>query len=216
MMESSNLNDFRDMIRNKQADIKTLATLIIKDEKVMSAALHNLTEKNETIRYNSYRAIKTITAEQPVVFYPYWDYFVSQLASENTYHILAGIHILADLNRVDTERRFEKIFEQYYQLLNHPSMVVISHVCLASGRNMLYKPGLAGKIEDILLSIDQFIGKQKHRDLIKGAVLEAFTEARTITSRKQEIREFATTLLKSCESPKSRKLAKKYLDAPDT
>jgi hypothetical protein len=214
-MKTSFLSKFRDKICVKQADIPSLAALIIRDEKVMAAALDNLTEKNETIRYNSYRAIKTITASQPGVFYQYWDFFMSQLESQNTYHILVGIHILADLCSADTEARFEKIFEQYYNLLNHKSMVIISHVCLASGRIMLHKPGLTSKIEDILLKIDQFIGQQKHKDLIKGAVLEAFTEARAITRRKPEIREFAIMLLDSAESPKSRKLAKSYLEHPD-
>jgi hypothetical protein len=80
---------------------------------------------------------------------------------------------------------------------------------------MLHKPGMVNRIEEILLNIDQFIGKQKHKDLIKGAVLEAFTEARIITRRKQEIRKFATSLLESPDSPKSKKLAKIYLENPD-
>jgi len=174
-METSSLSDFQDKICIKQADINALATLIIKDEKVITAALEN----------------------------------------QNIYHILVGIHILADLTSADTGARFEKIFEQFYNVLFHKSMVVISHVCLASGRIMLHKPGLRRKIEDILLKIDQFIGQQKHKDLIKGAVLEAFTEARTITRRKQDIQEFARTLLNSAENPKSRKLAKSYLEDPD-
>jgi hypothetical protein len=214
-METTSLKDFQDEVCIKQADIKSLAALIIKDEKVMAAALDNLSQKNETIRYNSYRAIKSITESQPGIVYPYWDFFISQLESNNTYHILVGIHILADLASFDIEDKFEKIFDQYYKLLNHRSMILISHVCLASGRIMLHKPGLAGKIEDILLNIDRFIGKQKHKDLIKGAVLEAFSEARTLTTRKREIREFAATLLESADSPKSRKLAKKYLETSD-
>ena len=60
-MEKKSVSVFRDKIQVKQADLKSLATLIIKDEQVMAAALENLTAKNETIRYNSYRAIKTIT-----------------------------------------------------------------------------------------------------------------------------------------------------------
>ncbi len=214
-MENASLEDFRDHVCTRQADIKSLADLIISDERVMAAALDNLTQKNETIRYNSYRAIKTLTEKQPGLFYPHWDFFISQLHSENTYHILVGIHILADLTRVDKEGRFEKIFDRYYQLLNHRSMVVISHVCLASGRIMQHKPGLISKIEDILLKIEQYIAGQKHKDLIKAAVLEAFTEARSLTIRKKEIREFATSLLDSAESPKGRKLALSYLESQD-
>jgi hypothetical protein len=215
IMERTSVSDFQNAVRDKQADIKSLSLMVLRDEEVMAAALENLTDKNETIRYNSYRAIRSITGSTPAVFYPYWDVFKSQLESDNTYHVLVGIHILADLAMVDTSARFEEMFEQYYQLLNHRSMVVVSHLCLASGRIMLYKPALSGSIEDILLNIDRFIGQQKHKDLIKGAVLEAFTEARPLLHRKKEIREFAMGLLQSSESPKSRKLAKIYLEEPD-
>jgi hypothetical protein len=95
-METKSLSDFRNKICVKQADIKSLTDLIIRDQKVMAAALDNLTQKIETIRYNSYRAIKSITESDPGVFYPYWDFFMSQLESGNTYHILVGIHIRAD------------------------------------------------------------------------------------------------------------------------
>jgi hypothetical protein len=214
-MTKTPLSEFQRYVRVKQTQIQPLTDLIINHDRILAAALENLTEKNETIRYNSYRAIKAITESQPGIIYPHWDFFASQLQSPNAYHILSGIHILADLSRVDTEAKFERIFTPYYELLNHRSMVVVSHVCLASGRLMRYKPGLAHKIEDILLNIDQHIQKQKQKDLIKGAVLEAFTEARSVTRRKQEIREFATQLLDSPESPKSRKLASRYLADPD-
>jgi hypothetical protein len=214
-METGSLLEFRERVSLKQTDIGYLADLVLRDPTVLAAALDNLTEKNETIRYNSYRAIKSITETQPTLLYPYWDFFISQLQSENSYHKLVGIHILADLASTDSEDRFEKIFEPFYHLLHHRSMVVVSHVCLASGRIMRFKPGLSRKIEDLLLDIDRFIGKQKHKDLIKGAVLEAFTEARSLTTRKKDIRYFATRLLASSDSPKSRKLAIKYLEDPD-
>ena len=214
-MERKSLGDFQHEVCKKQASVASLAELILSHETVLAAALENLTEKNETIRYNSYRALKSITASKPAIPYPYWDVFESQLESDNTYHILVGIHILADLAGVDTEARFEKIFKRYYGLLNHRSMVVVNHLCLASGRIMRYKPALSGRIEDNLLNIDRYIVRQKHKDLIKGAVLEAFTEAKTLLRRKKEIREFAMGLLQSSESPKSRKLAKKYLEEPD-
>ena len=214
-METLYLLEFRKKVSVKKAAIESLAELILKDTTVLAAALENLTEKNETIRYNSYRAIKMITVSKPALFYPYWDFFTAQLESENTYHKLVGIHILADLASIDSENRFEQLFEQYYHLLHHSSMVVVSHVCLASGRLMLFKPDLIRKIEDLLLDIDRFIGKQKHKDLIKSAVLEAFTEARSRTARKKDIRDFASRLLGSSDSPKSRKLARKYLEVPD-
>jgi len=212
-MISKPLAQFRDKINAREPDLEIIASLILKDHDVLNKALDNLTEKNETLRYNTYRAIKTVTGSDPGYFYPHWDFFVSQLESTNTYHILVGIHILADLTAADTESRFEELFDNYYDLLNHKSMIVVSHTCLASGRIMIHKSGLLANIEDKLLNIDRFIKQQKHKDLIKGAVMEAFTEARSVTARKDEITEFARVLSRSSDSPKSRKLAMKYLES---
>ena len=212
-MNPNPFTQFQKKITASEPDLKALASLILKDPDVLNKALDNLTQKNETIRYNTYRAIKTITETDPGCFYPHWDFFVSQLESRNTYHILVGLHILADLTAADPGNRFVKLFDRYYDLLNHKSMIVVSHVCLASGRIMTHKPGLIAMIEDKMLNIDRFIKEQKHKDLIKGAVLEAFTEAKVLTGRKEEIKEFARSLLDSSESPKSRKLAIKYLES---
>jgi hypothetical protein len=211
-MKTNPYKQFRDKITAGEPDLEVLASLILEDPDVLNKALENLTEKNETIRYNTFRSIKMITESDPGFIYPYWDFFISQLESSNTYHILVGVHILADLTAADPEARFEILFDDYYDLLNHKSMIVVSHVCLASGRIMIHKPGLIARIEDKLLNIDRFIKQQKHKDLIKGAVMEAFTEARALTVRNDEIKEFARTLSHSSESPKSRKLAKKYLE----
>ncbi len=211
-METKPLQRFREAVKAKDPDIELISGLILNHSEVLQDGLHNLTEKNETIRYNSFRALKQIAETRPGVLFPHWDFFITQMESTNTYHVLVGIHILADLAAVDTEYRFEKIFERYYGLLNHRSMVVVSHVCLASGRLMKHKPGLMPAIVDKLLDIDRFIEQQKHKELIKGAALEAFAEAWPEISRRDEILEYARSLLEAGESPKSRKLARKFLD----
>jgi hypothetical protein len=209
---SGTLQKFRDAISSKNPDLEWLASWIRSSDRILSDALANLTLKNETIRYNSYRALRIISKSDPMLLYPHWDFFVSQISSQNTYHILSGIHILADLTRVDDESRFEAIHGQFYDLLNHKSMVVVSHVSQASGRILLNKPLLREKIEAILLGIDTCIGQHKHQDLIKAHVMEAFTEAREVLILTERVRQFALSLTDSSESPKCRKLAKEFLN----
>ena len=43
-------------------------------------------------------------------------FFVNLLSSDNTYHKLSAIRIIANLTKIDTENKFEKIFNRYYDL----------------------------------------------------------------------------------------------------
>ena len=104
-MKTNPITQFQDKITAGEPDLEVLASLILEDPDVLNKALENLTEKNETIRYNTFRAIKRITESDPGFIYPYWDFFISQLESSNTYHILVGVHILADLSTADPEAR---------------------------------------------------------------------------------------------------------------
>jgi hypothetical protein len=208
----SSIERFREVVSLKNPDLEGLAEMIMDSGQVLPEALANLTQKDETVRYNSFRALKILAETRPELLYPHWDVFVTQLRSQNSYHILSGLHLIADLTAIDGYSRFEKIFPEYYDLMSHKNMVIITHVALASGRILLYKPSLRKKVENKLLGIDTYLEHQKHRDLIKAGVLEAFLEAVKVLTQRDKIRRFALPLIDSADSPKCRKLARTLLD----
>jgi len=194
----------------KNIDIRAIAKKALTDDKLLAELLDNLRSKKETIRYNSHKVLSQISEEQPKLLYGQWDYFVRFLDSDNTYHKLSAIILLANLTKIDRGNKFEKIFNKFYGLLNDKSFITAAYVCGASGKIALAKPKLQAKITNRLLSIDKTQHEQERKDLVKANIIEAFEEYYDQIRGKKKIVEFVEKQL-NCESPKTRKAAKEFL-----
>jgi HEAT repeat protein len=180
----------------------------IKDEKAISELLGALKSKDDTERYSSFKVLLRLSEEQPELLYPNWDFLVEMLDSDNAYQKLIAVRLVANLTRVDTENRFEKIFDKYYNLLND-SVIVAGHITADSGKIARAKPKLQAEITARLLNIDKT--SQKHRGLIKAGAIESFGEYFEESKDKGKMIEFVKQQL-DCESPKTRKKAREFLE----
>jgi hypothetical protein len=179
----------------------------IRAEKSISELLEVLKSKNDTERYGSFKVLLHLSQEKPETLYPHWDFLAGMLDSENAYRKLSAVRLLANLTRADSENRFEKIFDKYYNLLND-SVIIAGHVTANSGRIARAKPALQAQITARLLNIDKTM--QKHKDLIKSGAIDSFDEYFAESGDKESIIEFVKKQLDG-ESPKTRKKAKEFL-----
>ena len=200
---SPNLND-------KNIDIEAVANKAQEDDKLLAKLLDNLRTKNETIRYNSHKVLFSISEQRPKVLYPKWDFFTDLLDSDNTYHKLSAVQLLANLTKADKDNKFEKIFDKYYGLLDDRSFITAAYVSGASGKIARAKPKLQTKITSRLLNIDKIHHPQERIDLAKASVIEAFEEYFHQSKNKKRIVDFVQKQL-NCQSPKTRKKAKEFL-----
>jgi hypothetical protein len=194
----------------KNIDIKTIAKKAVKDDKFLEELLGNLWSKKETIRYNSHKVLLEISEEQPNILYGHWDYLVKFLDSDNTYHKLSAIILLASLTKADSQNKLEKIFNKFYDLLNDKSFITAAYVSKASGKIALAKPKLETKITNRLLNIDKTHHQQERKDLAKAYIIETFEVYYTKARQKKKIVEFVEKQA-NCASPKTRKAAKEFL-----
>ena len=194
-------------LNNKNANIHGIAETASNDADDLSELLEKLKSRNETIRYDSFNALLLISQKNPEVLYPRWKFFEDFLDSDNAFRRLMAVQIIPNIVRVDTENRFEKIFDRYYDLLND-SVIVASHLTANSGRIARAKPHLVSAITNKLMSIDNTT--QKHKDLVKSGAIQSFDEYFSEADKKEEILEFVREQL-TCESPKTRKEAQKFL-----
>jgi hypothetical protein len=197
-------------LNDKNANIESITGKALENRDILSELLDGLKSKVETYRYNCYKVLYSISQTRPEVLYPEWNRFAESLSSDNSYHKMAAIHLIANLTRVDTENRFEEIFDKYYSLLDDRSMVVAYYVASVSGRIVKAKPGLEKAITDKLLSIDKTHHKPGRKELIKTGVIEAFSDYFEESSDKEKITNFVKQQLNS-ESSKTRKTAKIFV-----
>jgi hypothetical protein len=197
-------------LNNKNIDIKAVAKKALKDNKLLAELLDNLWSKNETIRYNSHKVLFSITEEHPQILYSKWDYFVKFLDSDNTYHKLSAVLLLANLTKIDKSNKFEKVFNRFYGLLNDKSFITAAYVAGVSGKIAKAKPKLQTRITNRLLNIDKTHHNPERRDLVKGAAIESFKEYYEEAKNKKKILDFVKKQLKS-RSPKTKKIANEFI-----
>lgn len=200
-------------ISDKDITSKSTAEKALADEKLLSELLDGLMLKNETLRYNCFKVVLFISEEHGEVLYPKWDFFVKLLDSDNTYRKMSGLQIIANLTKVDTDKKFDDIFDKYYSLLGDKGTVVAAHLAANSGKIARAKPDLQARITDKLLNIDNvYAGKQP--DLVKGYIIEAFALYFEEAEKRNKIVEFARNQLNS-SSPRTRKQAEHFLSKLD-
>jgi hypothetical protein len=198
----------------KNVDISPVVKKALHDRQVLAGLLNGLMSKKETFRYNCSRTLERISEEHGKALYPHWDYFVDLLSSDNTYHKISALNILAHLVKDDTDRRFIEVFERYYQLLDDRSMITATYVARYSARIVKAKPELENIITGRLLNIDKTHHDPERKDLIKGYTLESFSDYFETANNKRGILEFAREQLHS-KSPKTKKIAKAFLEKWD-
>lgn len=201
-------------LKRKSINVGAVANKALKDDKLLVELLENLWSKNETMRNNSHKVLLFLAQEQPKALYGKWDYFIKFLDSDNTYHKLSAIEILANLTRVDALNKFDKIFNRFYALMNDRSFITAAYLARTSGTIAKAKPKLQTKITNRLLSIDKTHHDPERRDLVKASAIEAFAEYFQQAKNKKRIIEFVERQLKS-KSPKTRKTAKEFLGRVD-
>lgn len=121
---------------------------------ILPEVLNGVSSSKAAIRYGCAKVLMDLSEEYPEKLYPYMDYFVNLLDSK--YRILTwnAMAIIANLAKVDRDKKFDAIFDKYYGFLNNEYMVTVASVVGNSGKIALAKPYLAQKITNELLKVE--------------------------------------------------------------
>ncbi len=106
------------------------------------------------IRYGCAKVLMDLSENKPEKLYPHMASFIDLLDSK--YRILTwnALAIIANLTKVDADKKFDAIFAQYYSFINDGHMVTVANVVGNSGKIALAKPYLIPKITDELLKVE--------------------------------------------------------------
>jgi hypothetical protein len=201
-------------LNKKSINVKKVAKKALEDKAALSELLEGVLSKKEIIRFNSFKVLLLLSEEHPKVLYAKWDFFADLLSSPNTYFKYIAIHIITNLTKVDTESRFEKIFDKFYGLLDDKSVIPASHVAGSSAKIARAKPGLQTKITNKLLAIDKTHHQPERKDLIKGYAIDSLSEFFEESRNKKKILDFVEKQL-NARSPRTRKKAKEFIEKWD-
>jgi len=185
--------------------------IAIADAEILNEILQGLKSKNEFFRYNCHKVIFQMSKTHPQLLYSKWDYFFDLLESPNAYHRMSAINIISHLTYADTDKKFDRVFDRYFQFLDDKSMIVARYLAISAGIIAKNKPYLGEKIMEKLLEIENTHHKEERKDLIKHDIIQSFSVLFDKMAEKEKVISFIEKQLNS-SSPKTRKTAKAFLN----
>jgi hypothetical protein len=164
--------DLLKKIENKKITKDALVKKIKNDFLILPEIISGVSSPKASIRYGCSNALTVLSDENPKELYPYMDFFINLLDSD--YRILrwAAIVIIANLSKVDTKNKFDKIFDKYFSYLDDEYMVTVANIVGNSGKIALAKPHLTQKITDTLLTIENISTTPHLSDECKRVITE--------------------------------------------
>ena len=142
------------------------------DFNLLPILLTGVSSPKAAIRYGCAKILMGLSAEHPEKLYPYMDTFVGLLSSK--YRILTwnAMAIIANLAKVDKEKKFDAVFDKYYGFLNDEYMVTVANVVGNSGKIALAKPYLIPRITEKLLTVENVAVTPHLTDECKRVIAE--------------------------------------------
>ena len=123
------------------------------DFDLLPKLLEGTSSSKATIRYGCGKVLMDLSEKYPEKLYPYMDSFIELLNSKHRILTWNALAIIANLTRVDEDRKFEAIFDKYYSFLSNEYMVTVANVVVNSAKIALAKPYLAQRITAQLLKV---------------------------------------------------------------
>lgn len=141
-------------LASKSITKKELLHMVEQDFDLLPEVLNGVASSKAAIRYGCAKVLMDISEKHPEMLYPHMDFFIDLLNSN--YRILTwnAMAIIANLVRVDEDKKFDAIFDKYYGFLSDAYMVTVANVVGNSAKIALAKPYLTQRITNELLKTE--------------------------------------------------------------
>ena len=173
IMESELLQN----LKNKSITKEELLQKVKQDFGILPEVLKGVASSIPAIRYGCAKVLMDLSEEHPEKLYQYMDSFIGLL--NNKYRILTwnAIAIIANLTKVDEDKKFDAIFDQYYSFLNDKYMVTVANIVGHSSKIALAKPYLIQRITNELLKVENISTNPHLTEECKRVIAERTIES---------------------------------------
>lgn len=147
-------NELLQKLVDKSITKEDLLQKVKQDLDLIPIVLNGTSSTKAAIRYGCAKVLMDMSEEHPEQIYPYFNDFIVLLDSK--YRILTwnAIAIIANLTKVDKNKKFDVIFEKYFGFIDDEYMVTVANVVGNSGKIALAKPYLIERITKELLKVE--------------------------------------------------------------
>jgi len=147
-------NELLAKLANKSMTARELLQIVEQDWTLLPRLLEGVSSSKASIRYGCSKVLMGLSEAHPTKLYPFIDSIIDLLDSKYRILIWNALAMIANLARVDENKKFDAAFDKYYSFVNNEYMVTVANVVGHSGKIALAKPYLTDKITNELLKVD--------------------------------------------------------------
>ena len=147
-------NELLQKLVDKSISKEQLFEKVKNDFSLISVLLDGISSDKATIRYSCAKVLMDLSEKYPEKVYPYMDFFIDLLDSK--YRILTwnAMITIANLTKVDSNKKFDSVFDKYYSFIDSEYMVTVANLVGSSSKIALAKPYLIDRITNELLKVE--------------------------------------------------------------
>ncbi len=204
-------NTVEKLVKNKP---EGLAREAIRDSNLLLEVFNGISSSSPKVKFKSAKILTLISERNPQKLYQRIDFFIDLLDSGNQILKWNAIDVIANLASVDVDKRFEKIFDKFYGLLEEGSLITAAHVISNSWKIVNAKPMLESKITKELLKVEKIqLPTEECRNILFGYTIRSFDQYFEKIQNKNEVIDFARRQLnnsRNATKAKADKFLKKH------
>jgi hypothetical protein len=201
-----NFSELAQALVSKKITKEELLERVKQDSSLVPLLLNGVDSSKAAVRYGCAKVLMDLSEEQPEKLYPHLDLFIDLLDSKYRILIWNALAIIANLTRVDTEKKFDAVFDKYYSLLNNEYMVTVSNVVGNSGKIAQAKPYIIPRITDELLKIQTLSTTPHLTEECKRVIAQGAIKAFDLFFDKVEQKERVLSFVEACLDSSRKKL----------
>ena len=147
-------NELLVRLEDKSLTKDGLRQRIVENFGLLPVLIKGVSSPKAVVRYTCAKVLMDLSAEYPERLYPYIASFIVLLDSKYRILVWNAQTIIANLAKVDEEKKFDAIFNKYYDFLNNEYMVTVANTVKNSGKIALAKLYLIPRITNELLRVE--------------------------------------------------------------
>jgi len=151
------MTDFKlhQQISSKGSDKEKIAEKVINQPDLLPEIFEGLNAEQANLKYGCDKILRLISEKAPTRLYAQFGFFANNLNSDNNFFKWGAIHILANLAAIDSENKFERIFDKYFAPISGPVLITAANIIKGAAQIALAKPELTAKIVPALLQVEK-------------------------------------------------------------
>jgi len=147
-------DDVLKKLGNKELTKGKLHQMVEHNFELIPVLVEGMSSQKANTRYGSGKILMDLSEKHPEKLYPYIDSIIELLDSKYRIIIWNSMAIIANITPVDTEKKFDTIFNKYSSFLKDEYMITVANTIENLGKIAKAKPYLIQKITKEILEVE--------------------------------------------------------------